>query len=345
MSIAPDVRADIRHAALSISPRCSACDVVAGVAVWLDMNRPNFYASGGFDRAAHLRTDTAWMTDALSDPDSRGVPVWRSLSLGVVGDPPLPTPIAVMPRLNSLPKVDAPIFLGLVGGVAYFALDFGDLDESEAAELATGAESGASFVDLRRIGPLLPRDDGALMATARGLVHWHRRHRFCGVCGGSTIVQSVGHVRACVSPACGATHFPRTDPATIMLVTDGDRCLLGRQPQWPPGMYSTLAGFVEPGESLEDAVLREVLEESGIVATNVTYNSSQPWPFPSSLMVGFFAEAVTREITIDPEELEDAQWFTSTQLRHFADQGKSLPRPDSIARRLVETWLATRPPS
>jgi NAD+ diphosphatase len=177
------------------------------------------------------------------------------------------------------------------------------------------------------------------------MIHWHRRQRFCGVCGSETLSQSAGHVRACVSASCGATHFPRTDPATIMLVTDGDRCLLGRQPRWPQGMYSTLAGFVEPGESLEDAVIREVKEEAGIIATNVTYNSSQPWPFPSSLMVGFFAEAVTREITVDPDELEDAQWFTSGELRRFADQGKSLPRPDSIARRLVETWLSTRPPA
>jgi NAD+ diphosphatase len=308
-----------------------------------DMNKPNFYASGGFDRAAHLRVDSSWIIDALSDPDTRGVPVWQSLSLGVIGDPPLPTPIAVMPRLNSLPPVDNPIFLGLLAGTAYFALDYGDLSEADAIQLAAGVESGAAFVDLRRIGPLLPRDDGALLATARGMIHWHRRHRFCGVCGGETLSQSAGHVRACVNPSCRATHFPRTDPATIMLVTDGDRCLLGRQPKWPQGMYSTLAGFVEPGESLEDAVIREVLEESGIIATNVTYNSSQPWPFPSSLMVGFFAEAVTREITVDPDELEDAQWFTSAELRRFADQGKFLPRPDSIARRLVETWLATRP--
>ena len=309
------------------------------------MNRPNFYASGGFDRAAHLRTDSAWMIDALSDPDTRAVPVWQSLSLGVIGDPPLPAPIAVLPRVNAMPEAQDPIFLGLVDGAAYFALDYGDLSGSEAAELAARTEAGAAFVDLRRIGPLLPRDEGALLATARGMVHWHRRQRFCGVCGSETISQSAGHVRACVSPSCGASHFPRTDPATIMLVTDGDRCLLGRQPKWPPGMYSTLAGFVEPGESLEDAVIREVREEAGIVAANVTYNSSQPWPFPSSLMVGFFAEAVTRDITVDSDELEDAQWFTSAELRRFADQGKSLPRPDSIARRLVETWLATRPPA
>jgi len=172
------------------------------------------------------------------------------------------------------------------------------------------------------------------------VTHWHSRHRFCGVCGAPTVAQTAGHTRLCTNPDCATVHFPRTDPATIMLVTDGDRCLLGRQKVWIPGMYSTLAGFVEPGESLEQAVAREVREESGIEVDAVRYHSSQPWPFPASLMLGFHAVARSRDLVIDPEELEDGRWFTAREVRNFAALGLSLPRPDSIARRLVESWLA-----
>jgi NAD+ diphosphatase len=169
---------------------------------------------------------------------------------------------------------------------------------------------------------------------------WHARHRFCGVCGAPTESVEAGHVRRCTSPACGASHFPRTDPAVIMLVHDGDRALLGRQKIWPPGMYSTLAGFVEPGESLEETVAREVFEESGIRVAEVRYHSSQPWPFPASLMIGFHAAAASREIRMDQSELEDCGWFSRAELRDFGRQGKALPRADSIARRLIEDWLA-----
>jgi len=172
------------------------------------------------------------------------------------------------------------------------------------------------------------------------MMHWHARHRFCGVCGESAEPRDAGHVRACTSPACGAIHFPRTDPAVIVLVTRGDRTLLGRQPVWDAGRYSTLAGFVEPGESLEDAVAREVHEETGVRLSSVRYHSSQPWPFPSSLMVGFTAEAASDEITIDPDELEDARWFTRDEIRREMDAGTFLlPSEISIAYRLIAEWL------
>ncbi len=193
---------------------------------------------------------------------------------------------------------------------------------------------------MRRVGPLLPRHEGALLAYARGIAYWHERHRFCGVCGAPTQSAEGGHVRRCTGPACGTTHFPRTDPAVIMLVHDGERCLLGRKPGWPAGMHSTLAGFVEPGESLEEAVAREVFEEAGIRVDDVTYHSSQPWPFPASLMLGFHARARTLEITVDPEELEHAAWFErSFLLARQDDDTLRLPRRDFIARRLVEDWL------
>lgn len=302
------------------------------------MGEPNFYAGGAIDRASHFRDEPAWIAARLVDPESRAVPVWRAQNLAVL----TPEPAVVVPRLVSIDADAEVIFLGLDGGQACFAVDWGDVDEAEAQRRAADLAPGGAFVDLRRIGPLLPRSDGALLATARGIVHWHRRTRFCGVCGSPTAARQAGHMRACTGSGCGATHFPRTDPATIMLVTDGDRCLLGRQKVWPTGRYSTLAGFVEPGESLEDAVAREVFEESGIRVANVTYHSSQPWPFPSSLMVGFFAEATSRDIRLDQDELEDAQWFTAEELRRFADLGRSLPNRDSIARRLVETWLAAQ---
>jgi NAD+ diphosphatase len=176
------------------------------------------------------------------------------------------------------------------------------------------------------------------------MLFWHSRHRFCGLCASPTRSEEAGHMRRCTDPACHTMHFPRTDPAVIMLVTDGDRALLGRNKNFPlPGMYSTLAGFVEPGESLEGAVAREVREETAIEVAGVHYHSSQPWPFPANIMLGFYAEAATTEISVDYGELEDARWFErGWLLNHTDDDEFRLPRRDSIARRMIEDWLAER---
>ncbi len=243
-------------------------------------------------------------------------------------------------------------FLGREGMEHWFAVDLGERAAEDALLLASrlsdlpveedGSDGAAEFVDLRRHGPVLPRPLAARLAYARGLAFWHQRHRFCGACGAPTVAEQAGHVRRCVNPDCGISHFPRTDPAMIVLITDGDRALLGRQAAWPAGMYSCLAGFVEPGESLEQAVRREVLEEAGITLSAVRYHSSQPWPFPASLMIGFRADAASTEIRIDPAELEDARWFTRQQVRTPWPDGTSVlsPRTDSIARHLIDAWLA-----
>jgi NAD+ diphosphatase len=201
----------------------------------------------------------------------------------------------------------------------------------------------ARFADLRQLAGRLDRAEGALLALARAMMFWHQRHRFCGVCGSPTLTEEAGHMRRCMNPDCKTMHFPRTDPAVIMLVSDGERALLGRNKNFPPGMYSTLAGFVEPGESLEGAVAREVREETAIEVGAVTYHSSQPWPFPANIMLGFHAEATTSDIAVDYSELEDAKWFERDWLlAHTNDNTFRLPRLDSIARQLVEDWLHRR---
>ena len=211
--------------------------------------------------------------------------------------------------------------------------------------------SEGEFVDLRRAGPLLATRDATLMAYARGILHWHQHHRYCGKCGHATESQHGGHMRLCTNPDCSRETFPRTDPAVIVLVeyrpANGGppRCLLGRHQAWPPGAFSTIAGFVESVESLEKAVAREVFEETGVRVGNVIYQASQPWPFPASLMLGFRAQAERTTITIDPDALAEARWFTAEELRSFGEWGDEaaplrLPRKDSIARFLVESWVA-----
>jgi NAD+ diphosphatase len=194
------------------------------------------------------------------------------------------------------------------------------------------------FEDLRQVAAGLPANDAAILAHARGLMHWRLRHGFCGVCGHGCEPRSAGHAMVCTG--CGAQHFPRTDPAVIMLVVREDRCLLGHSTRFPKArMFSTLAGFVEPGETLEEAVRREVEEETAVKVGDVRYHSSQPWPFPSSIMLGFHAEGLSDEIAIDPEELQEARWFTLAELRDPEAHGFALPRRDSIARRLIEDWM------
>ena len=298
----------------------------------------NLYAGGGLDRASLMRKDESWIAARLRAPETRLVPVWRSLNL-------IDSTDAAAPRLAglgaaegagllALPGIETAL-LGLDGDSACFALDLTAALEAPETHPVLAGRGG--FIELRSVGALLAASEAALAAYARGLMWWHQRHRFCGVCGYTTLAREAGHVRVCASAACGSLHFPRTDPAVIMLVHDGGgRCVLGRQPRFAPGLYSTLAGFVEPGESLEEAVAREVFEEVGVRVGEVTYFSSQPWPFPSSLMLGFYARAVTSEITVQPDEIEHARWFSREELLATPP---ALPRADSISRRLIERWI------
>ncbi len=300
-------------------------------------SRPNVYTGSPLDRADGRRTDEAWIEQRRADPSSLWVPVWRARTLFRGLDEGKPE--AVLPTSEAaaaLRMTGGPwAFLGLQGDVAVFTVDISAI-EDPALLLPDGV---ARFEDLRMIGPGLAPTDAAILAHARGLMHWRSRHGFCGVCGGRCEPRSAGHAMACT--VCKAQHFPRTDPAVIMLVHRSDRVLLGHSQRFPKTtMYSTLAGFVEPGESLEEAVAREVFEESAIRVGNVRYHSSQPWPFPSSIMLGFYAEGLTEDITIDPNELRDARWFSRAELNDPEAHGFALPRRDSIARRLIEDWMA-----
>ena len=304
------------------------------------MPRPsNYYAAGGYDRAAKLRKDNDWLATRLDHPGSRIVPVWRNQNLVTRAEGGAPSRAAFLLRDQIVGDPLPEVFLGQIGDQCFFARDLSALDEPLAAIRAT---EPLEFADLRRVGPLVGNRDGSLMAYARGILYWHSRHGFCGVCGGATKPEEAGHVRRCVNPNCNAQHFPRTDPAVIMLVHDGDRCLLGRQKIWPKGMHSTLAGFVEPGESLEDAVAREVFEEAGVRVADVTYHSSQPWPFPASLMLGFYARATTTDIAIDADEIEAANWFSRDFLKANIRGGKDffVPPGIAVARRLIDDWIA-----
>ena len=299
--------------------------------------RPNYYAALPLDRRAQQRGDRAWIERLLRDGATRILPVWRAQNLVAgIGEAPRAAWLSMTQAEAWIGGSDA-VFLGIAGEVAHFALELSHLEDPAPA----AAMAAAGFTDLRSVGAVIPRDDGALLAYARGLIHWHSRHRFCGVCGHGTVSEQAGHQRRCGNPDCGAVHFPRTDPAVIMLIHDRDRIILGRQSQWPPGMNSVLAGFVEPGESLEEAVAREVMEEVGIAVADVRYQSSQPWPFPSSIMLGFTARALNTDIRLSPDEIESARWYSREELRRSPEnEAFRLPRRDSIARRLVDDWLA-----
>jgi NAD+ diphosphatase len=276
---------------------------------------PNTFAGEALDRAGPHRRDEAWLAARLADP-ATGVVAASAGGVVVAGERPR------MFAVDELPEGLELVLLGVDGDDrAVFAADPGD-------ELP-GERRG-----LRDLAPVLSQAEGGMVAHAVGLLNWHRRHRFCANCGAPTDAREAGHVRVC--PACGTQHHPRTDPVVIMLVTDGDRALLGRQAQWPAGRYSALAGFVEPGESLEEAVAREVREEAGVQVADVRYRSSQPWPFPSSLMLGFSARWAGGEAAVRDAELEDVGWFTREAI---VGGDVLLPPPTAIARRLIDEWL------
>ncbi|WP_173985279.1 NAD(+) diphosphatase [Magnetospirillum sp. SS-4] len=300
------------------------------------------YSGLALDRAHRLRLD-ADLTAMLNAGDARFVPFWRGRQL-VDGTPPA---ACRLPRDRLPAGFDVAAAPGLLLGVAADAAPVLALDISAVDAGDDGPEMGGGrWVSLRSVGGTLAGDDAALLAYARGMLVWRGRTRHCATCGDGLAVADAGHSLRCLRPSCGALHFPRTDPAIIMLVTDGDgRALLGRQPAWPPGMYSCLAGFVEPGESLEEAVAREVWEEAGIRVLSASYAASQPWPFPSSLMIGFTALAEGGEPNPDRHEIEDVRWFTRAEAAGFGEAatpgpaGLFLPSRDSIARHLIERWL------
>jgi NAD+ diphosphatase len=300
-------------------------------------SRPNAYTGSPLDRAGHLREDAAWIETALHAPESLFAPIWRNRNLmrGVEAGHAEAVYLtgAAAEALRMAGGTWA--FLGTKDSTPLFVVD---VSAAEDPLPLLPADMGA-FTDLRAVAGQLPGDDASVLAHARGLMFWRGRNRFCANCGHASTPRSAGHVMFCTN--CESQHFPRTDPAVIMLITRGDHALLGHSTRFPNSrMYSTLAGFVEPGESLEEAVRREVFEESAIRVGKVFYHSSQPWPFPASIMLGFYGEALSEDITIDPEELVDVRWFSKAQMRDSEAHGFQLPRIDSIARRLIEDWLA-----
>ena len=281
------------------------------------MAAPNTFAGEALDRAGERRNDDAWLAARRVDPTTRVVAASQA---GVLSEDDHPKLLSA----TDLPDGAETVLLGVDGGGhAVFAADVGDDYPGERR-------------GLRDLAANMSQAEGGMIAHGVALLNWHRGHHFCANCGARTKSAEAGHVRRC--PNCGAEHHPRTDPVVIMLVADGDRAMLGRQPHWPPGRYSALAGFVEPGESLEEAVAREVREESGVQVTDVRYRSSQPWPFPTSLMLGFSAGWASGEPAVGDGELEDVRWFTRKEI---AGGEVQLPPPEAIARRLIEEWLST----
>jgi NAD+ diphosphatase len=291
------------------------------------MQDPNVFAGAFVERTGERRKDPDWLAEALADRNARFLPVWGDRCLAG-GDPPS-TIFLDRPAVADYLDEDNVIFLGLFRGRPAFAVGI-------SGEVEAPFKDRGEFRDLRYLGTVLPADEANLAAHARALVLWHGATLFCSRCGSAAQPDAGGNMRRCSNADCGQPVFPRTDPAIIVLVADGDRCLLGRKADWPEGRYSTIAGFVEPGESVEDAVRREVYEETNIRVGEVQYHSSQPWPFPSALMLGFIAEAESEDIQLNDGELEDAQWFSRAELKS-GDVG--LPFRISIARRLVDHFI------
>jgi len=308
-----------------------------------------YYRELKLDRASESRKDRQWLQQQWTRQQCRVFVLKNDKSLMYWRNREIQTPQVIhIPQaeiMHLAGESEQLVFLGLDDNGPLFALDV-SAHHDELLETCIGDNE---FVDLRDVGWLLEAQLAAQLAYARGLLFWNRHHRFCGTCGAPTLSESGGHMRLCSDSSCARMHFPRTDPAVIMLVEDlsnpaNPRCLLARNSRFPSRMMSTLAGFVDPLESLEETVVREVYEECGIRVGEVEYQASQPWPFPSSIMLGFRAKALTRDIVVDGDEIEEAYWFDAEQLKEFGEWGDHsgqfcLPRRDSIARYLVENWV------
>ncbi|HVN46381.1 MAG TPA: NAD(+) diphosphatase [Steroidobacteraceae bacterium] len=295
----------------------------------MERDRPNFFAGPYIDRRAEQRDNPQWLEEARADPATRYLIARGTAQLVRGGAEPHVALLADdSPLLGSI-EPGSEILLGWFQGTRCV---LAELVAPDAAELPPATE----LAELRPLAAVLPADEAGLLAYARALLIWRARQRHCGVCGAATVPTRAGHCLVCTRASCAQEYFPRIDPAIIVLVSDGERALLGRQASWPARRYSTIAGFVEPGESLEDAVVREVAEETGVAVQEVRYHSSQPWPFPSSVMLGFQARSEPGSEVRVGGELEDARWFTRAQV-HAGDA--LTPPSHSISWRLIETWL------
>lgn len=290
------------------------------------------FTGSPLNRRSDKRGDALWLTARLGT--ARILPLWRG-SVLTCGSPVLKAAAIPLAAADVLAPGGVRAFLGLDGETAVFAVDVSESEEAPQALAPYG-----EFRDLRPASLVLRRKDLAILAQAKGLIEWHARNGFCPRCGTATLIADGGNKRVC--PSCQAEHFPRTDPAVIMLATHGEHCLLARNAKWTPDFYSCLAGFLEPGESLEEAVRREVFEEVGLTATGVRYVASQPWPFPAALMVGCYAECDAMELALDPAEIADAVWMTREGVRALLDgkiDGRRGPMKSAIAWHLVNGWV------
>jgi NAD+ diphosphatase len=295
------------------------------------------YSGGYLDRASDRRSDPAWVAALMDSPRARLIPVWRDHCL-VSGDPPAPLTALDAGRSQPVREAGTPLFLGMDGDAGLFVVDLSLLDEARAVEIAGAERIG----DLRAFAGTLGSAEAAILAYARGLVYWNRNQQFCGTCGAATLSRHGGHLRVCGNDACARLHFPRIEPAVITLVESARpprRCLMARHNGSAPDSYALLAGFVEIGESLEDAVRREVAEEAGVSLATVDYVASQAWPFPAGLMAGFRATAASESVTADGKEIVEARWFTRAELSQRAASGHPPGRVDSIDRHLLRSWL------
>jgi len=301
----------------------------------ISRSRRNRFTSVRLDRLAEFRDDHEWVSRALNSEAARFVPMWRSRSLIEVSSNGQMAVYLKNGELDDLESIQPPTLLGTDGKRYFFAVSINDRQREEVLEL----HPEAKFLDLRRSAVDMDAKHAGVLAYAKALHYWQHRHGFCGVCGHPNRLQSAGHKLVCGNEECARQSFPRIDPAIIVLVTHEDACLLGRNSNWPEKRFSTLAGFVEPGESLEDALVREVFEESRVRLKEIRYVSSQPWPFPASSMCGFYAEAESRECA-PSDELEELRWFTVDELSEaIRKQEVLLSAPVSIAFRLLADWF------
>jgi NAD+ diphosphatase len=297
----------------------------------------NTFAGNPLDRASERRTDEAWLAGRMADPATTAIVLWKGDAL--VAGPEDATRLVRLPmdQAQAIAPGDEPLlFLGLDGEAAVFAIDVeGEADPAAGPLAGTGA-----FINLRDAAARLMGDEAAIAATAKGVFEWRRRHRFCASCGAPSRPAEAGWKRICTQ--CQTEHFPRTDPVVIMLPVTGDRCLLGHNARFRAGLFSALAGFVEPGETVEEACARELQEEAGLITLSVAYHSSQPWPFPSSLMIGLIAEVADAEARPDQTELEEVRWFTRAEASALLDglvADISAPPPFAIAHQLIKSWI------